>query len=257
MRVAAAQFNLSWNNPEANFAIVSTYAEQAADQAADLLLLPETFSTGFSLLTGAAAQDVGERSESFLQDLSKRYPFAIAGSYSKGLDSQKALNHLAIFKSGEIVGRYSKMHLFGYGGERNAYASGTSPLTITIANTRCSFFICYDLRFPVPFARAAQNTDCFFVVANWPQARISHWTTLLQARAIENQCYIVGLNRVGQGGQLLYNGQSVCFSPKGERLAFADTAEMLLVADVDVANVNTYREEFPCLKDRLPGIDCQ
>jgi predicted amidohydrolase len=255
MKIAAAQYNIAWNNCEANFTRVEKFARQAQELKADMLLLPETFSTGFSLLDATEVKEIGPKSEEFLLQLSKNYPITIAGSFLGMAQSGKPWNHLIVCQGGEVLGRYSKMHLFGYGGETEKYERGARTLTLQLNNIRFSFFICYDLRFPKPWAQVAKDTDVYVVVANWPRARIAHWKTLIAARAIENQAYVVGVNRVGIGGSLDYNGQSVCIAPRGEIVADASESESLMLADINLEYVNTYRTEFPCLADRLPGID--
>lgn len=255
MRIAAAQYDIVWNNCEANFARVEKFARQAHELKADMLLLPETFSTGFSLLDTAEVKGIGPKSEEFLLQLSKSYPIAIAGSFLSIAPSGRPWNHLIVCRDGEVLGRYSKMHLFGYGGETEKYQRGEQSLTLKLNNIRLSFFICYDLRFPKPWAQVAKDTDVYVVVANWPRARIAHWKTLIAARAIENQAYVIGVNRVGTGGNLDYNGQSLCIAPRGELVADASESESLMLAEINPEYVSTYRAEFPCLADRLPGID--
>ncbi|MBX7144803.1 MAG: carbon-nitrogen family hydrolase [Oligoflexia bacterium] len=255
MRIAAAQFDIAWNDPSANFDRIADLAAQASLERPDLFLLPETFSTGFSLLTGQPAAEAGVASEKFLQDLSAQYSFAVAGSHVAAAPLGRAFNQLSIFQHGECLAKYQKMHLFGFGGEKETFQAGQQVLTLTISGARCTFFICYDLRFPVPFSRTAQHSDCYLVVANWPSTRIHHWSCLLQARAIENQAYVLGLNRIGAGGNLQYNGQSACFSPTGDRVAYAESRDGLLVVDITPATVLDYRQKFPLLQDRVAGID--
>ncbi len=117
---------------------------------------------------------------------------------------------------------------------------------------RVTPFVCYDLRFPEPFRLAAEDTDLFALVANWPQARREHWRTLLRARAIENLCYVAGVNRVGEGGGLRYTGDSAAISPWGEVLTEGGAAEAVLLCDVEPAAVQDARAKFPALRDRRP-----
>jgi predicted amidohydrolase len=150
------------------------------------------------------------------------------------------------------VERYAKIHPFTFGGEHRVYTGGDRVVTAAIDGVRVTPFVCYDLRFPEPFRLAADETDLFALVANWPEARREHWRTLLRARAIENLCYVAGVNRVGDGGKLHYTGDSAVISPWGEVLAEGDASDSVLVADVDPAVVRDARARFPALADRRP-----
>ena len=150
------------------------------------------------------------------------------------------------------VTRYAKIHPFTFGGEDKVYTGGDRIVTVTVEGVRVTPFVCYDLRFPEPFRLAAEDTDLFALVANWPEARREHWRTLLRARAIENLCYVAGVNRVGDGGKLHYAGDSAVISPWGEVLAEGSDKESVLVCDVEPAAVRDARERFPVLRDRRP-----
>ena len=150
-----------------------------------------------------------------------------------------------------MLHRYRKIHPFSYSGEHERYQAGDVFLSLDVDGVRCSFFVCYDLRFADEFWQLAPGTDCYVVPANWPAARREHWRALLLARAIENQAYVVGVNRVGRGGRLDYAGDSMIVGPFGELLADgAHAGESVLVADVDPAHVTSVCAEFPFLADR-------
>ncbi len=129
-------------------------------------------------------------------------------------------------------------------------AAGDRFLTVDVEGVRCTFFVCYDLRFADEFWVRARETDCYVLPSNWPAARRDHWMTLLRARAIENQAYVVGVNRVGQGGRLTYAGDSMIVDPFGELCAQAGDGEAILTADVDPERVRSVRAEYPFLQDR-------
>jgi predicted amidohydrolase len=150
------------------------------------------------------------------------------------------------------VTRYAKIHPFSYAGEHEHYAAGERVVTADVEGLRVTPFVCYDLRFPEPFRLAAPETDLFAVVANWPDERREHWRTLLRARAIENQAYVAGVNRVGDGGRLHYTGDSAVLSPLGETLTEGADKMMVLFADVDPGSVQKLRSRFPALNDRRP-----
>ena len=145
---------------------------------------------------------------------------------------------------------YDKIHPFSYAKEHERYAAGTRHVTVDVEGLRCSLFVCYDLRFADEFWALAHDTDCYLIVANWPETRRHHWQSLLIARAIENQAYVVGVNRVGEGGGLAYAGDSRIIDPLGEVIAGAARSEATLIAEVDPAMVRQVRARFPFLQDR-------
>jgi predicted amidohydrolase len=148
------------------------------------------------------------------------------------------------------VHRYRKIHPFTYGGEHEKYAAGATPVTVDVEGVRCSLFVCYDLRFADEFWQCAAGTDLYVVPANWPEARREHWRTLLRARAIENQAYLIGCNRVGKAGKLNHLGDSVILDPLGRPLCEASVGETVLLAEADAGEVARVRKEFPFLQDR-------
>jgi predicted amidohydrolase len=148
--------------------------------------------------------------------------------------------------------RYQKIHPFSFGDENQHYRPGDRVVTWDVEGLRITPFVCYDLRFPEPFRLAADDTDAFVVIANWPERRREHWRTLLRARAIENQAYVLGVNRVGEGGGLVYSGDSAAIDPLGRTLVEASEREAVLVADVEPGAVASWRSTFPALKDRRP-----
>jgi predicted amidohydrolase len=152
------------------------------------------------------------------------------------------------------VSRYTKLHPFSFAGEDAHFAKGAKVVTWTIEGLRVTPLVCYDLRFPEPFRLAAESTDLFAVVANWPERRRHHWRLLLQARAVENLCYVAGVNRVGEDGKgNRHMGDSSVTSPWGETLVSAAETETVLIADVDAVQVTQARAKFPALKDRREG----
>jgi predicted amidohydrolase len=146
--------------------------------------------------------------------------------------------------------RYAKVHPFTYSGEHEHYDAGEALVTISVDGLRVSLFVCYDLRFADEFWGRAPDTDLYLVVASWPQSRAHHWRSLLLARAIENQAYVVGCNRVGDGDGTYYAGGSCIVDPMGQVLASEGDHEAVLFAEVDPAVVTATRERFPFLRDR-------
>ena len=151
--------------------------------------------------------------------------------------------------------RYRKIHPFSYAGEHRSYQAGADFLTVPVEDLRVSVFICYDLRFADEFWAVAADTDLYLVVANWPEPRREHWQALLRARAIENQAYLLGCNRVGTGDGSNYTGDSAIIDPMGRALVQASQGETVLVADISPDEVKRVRDRFPFLADRraVPG----
>ena len=148
------------------------------------------------------------------------------------------------------VHRYRKIHPFSYGGEDKWFRAGDGFVQVDVEGVRVTLFVCYDLRFADEFWQLAPTTDVYLVPANWPEARRTHWMALLQARAIENQAYVVGCNRVGTGGGLAYSGDSRIVDPLGELLATAAQGESILLADVSAQRVADVRDRYRFLQDR-------
>ena len=251
MRVALVQMDLAWEKVAENHRRASAHLESARRSGARLALLPEMFSTGFSMDAGRVAQPRGGESETFLRDRAAALDLWIVASVAQRGDVGPQNVALVVSPGGSVT-RYAKIHPFSYSGEHLCYAGGDRVVTVTIGELRVTPFICYDLRFPEPFRLAAPETDAFVVVANWPDARREHWRTLVRARAIENLAYVLAVNRVGDGGKLRYAGDSAAVSPWGETLVEGGAEEAVLVCEVEPATVTEARERFPFLDDRRP-----
>ncbi|HEY3173194.1 MAG TPA: carbon-nitrogen family hydrolase [Thermoanaerobaculia bacterium] len=251
MRVALLQMDLAWEDVLENHRRAALLLEQAAAGAARLALLPEMFSTGFSLDSKRIAQPPGGPSESFLREHAAKLALWILASVPEAGEPSPRNMALLVAPDGSVV-RYAKIHPFSYAGEHRVYAAGDRVVTAEIDGVRVTPFVCYDLRFPEPFRIAAADTDLFAVVANWPDRRREHWRALLRARAIENQAYVVGVNRAGDGNGLHYAGDSAAIAPLGETIVEADEREQVLFCEVDPEVVKKLRARFPALEDRRP-----
>jgi predicted amidohydrolase len=253
MRVAAVQSDIVWEDPAANFAHLRPWIEAAAGAGARLVLLPEMFACGFSMATERTAEAAGGPTATFLRQEAGRHGIWLGGSVPErppGADRPSNTFVLAD-PQGEVF-RYRKIHPFSFAGEDRHFAAGDAHVTVDVEGLRCTLFVCYDLRFADEFWATAAATDAYLVVANWPDRRRHHWTSLLAARAIENQAYVVGVNRVGSGDGLVYAGDSRILDPGGEILASGAGQETLLLADLDPARVSEARDALPFLRDRRP-----
>ena len=255
MRIAAVQHDIVWEDREANFARLAPQVARAVGAGAELVLLTETFSTGFSMTPGIGEPEGGPSAQ-FLAAQAAEHGVWVAGTCpevpeSSAADGELPYNSFVLAGPDGSTHRYRKLHPFA--DERNRFRSGEGPVTVQVGGLRITPFICYDLRFANVFWAAAADTDLYLVPANWPAARRHHWSTLLQARAIENQAYVVGCNRVGTAGDgTEHAGDSRIVDPMGELLATASGVETIVLADVDAAEVAATRDRLRFLADRRP-----
>ena len=254
MRVALLQMDLAWEDVPENHRRAERLLADAAARAARLAVLPEMFSTGFSMAPERIAQPEGGPSETFLRERARSLGIWILASVpeSGGAGGGRPKNVALLVSPEGAVARYAKIHPFSFGGEDKHYGAGDRVVTVPVEGVRVTPFICYDLRFPEPFRVAARETDLFCVIANWPDARREHWRALLRARAIENQAYVVGVNRAGDGDRLHYAGDSAAVGPLGETLAEAGEGEAVLVCEIEPQAVAKLRARFPALDDVRP-----
>jgi len=260
MRFAVVQHDIVWCEREANFVRLEPLIAEAASNGAEFVLLCETFSTGFAVEDPRFAEPHGGPSSRFLLEMAAKHSLVVAGSCPEVAvaagDDPRPSNTFVVARPGGRVDRYRKIHPFTYGGEDRHVRPGDDFVTLDIDGLRVSLFVCYDLRFGDEFWRLALDTDVYLVPANWPVSRREHWMALLRARAIENQAYVIGCNRVGDGGNLSYVGDSKVFGPNGDLLADGtDAGETILYADVSAAEVVAVRDRFRFLQDRRRGFD--
>ena len=251
MKVAAIQHDIMWEDPAATREHVRPLIADAAARGAELIVLTEMYATGFSMNPDRIAEDEGGPNEQFLRDRAAEHGTYVAASVAqRGTDGNYRNNAIIAAPDGSVAARYAKIHPFSYAGEHERYAAGTQFVTVPVGNLRVSLFVCYDLRFADEFWALAPDTDLYVVPANWPQPRHRHWRALLRARAIENQAYVLGVNRVGLARDLPHVGSSTLIDPMGERLFEGDAAEAVLIGEADPARVGEVRTQFPFLPDR-------
>jgi predicted amidohydrolase len=252
MKIALAQTHIIWNLPEENIACHQAFVEKAHMAGADLMIFPEMFNTGFSFPTGELAGRAETLGRAFLEEQSRRTGMHMAASMPQvAQNGDRPFNTLYLYGPDGYVGEYSKIHLISALGEDQVYQGGNQLFTAQVGEFRVSFLICYDLRFPYLFTNVAEQTDLYVVVANWPASRQAHWETLLAARAIENQAYVAGVNRCGEGGGLDFSGGSRIISPTGDIIVNGTANQQLLVTDLDIDEVRSWRGKFKCLQDKI------
>jgi predicted amidohydrolase len=259
VKVAAVQHDIVWQDPPANFARLAPMVADAAGAGARLVLLTEMFSFGFGMETADAAEAPDGPSAHFLREQAHSHECWVGASLPV-LDEHahrdhKPRNRFVLAAPDGTTHHYDKIHPFSYAHEHEYFGSGTETVVIDVDGLRVALFVCYDLRFADEFWALAPQVDAYLVPANWPAARRHHWRSLLVARAIENQAYVIGANRVGTTpAGLAYAGDSMIVDPLGESAAevVAGTVdqESILVSDVNPSVVADVRAHYPFLADR-------
>jgi len=253
MKIAICQLDMVWEDKAATKAkILSLLKSRPSQERMDWLVFPEMTLSGFSMDKEKSTLDASDRA--FFADLARRQQAFV--SYGGVQDGRNDL--ITVDPSGQTVSAYSKIHLYSFGKEDQTYRPGDRLDKFPLLGLRVVPAVCFDLRFPYLFWNAAADTDLFVVIASWPARRSEHWMRLLQARAIENQCYVVGVNRTGRDPLLEYSGNSMVFDPLGKVVLDCGTAEGVFTAagDVDQALVAKTRTRFPFIKDRRPDFAC-
>jgi predicted amidohydrolase len=254
LRIALIQQDTLWQNPAANLARAREYVSQAARVGARVAVFPELFTLGFTMAPEPFAEALPGPTTEVLSALSREFNLYLVGSAVEAHTPHPRNAAFVTAPDGSLQATYRKLHPFSYGEENRHYSGGEDCPVFEIDGIPCGLQICYDLRFPEPFRLAAEGTDLFAVVANWPERRRAHWQLLLKARAVENLCYVAGVNRVGEDGKgNRHMGDSSVTSPWGETLVSAAETETVLIADIDPTVVADARAKFPVLKDRRPA----
>jgi predicted amidohydrolase len=247
MKIALIQTRLEWENSSANRTRFSDKINSLEN--ADLIVLPEMFSTGFTMHPSSVAESMDGETVTWMKKMAIEKGIAICGSVVISEQDKYYNRLLFVLPSGEIR-KYDKRHLFTLAGEDKAYTAGTERLIVEYKGFRICPLICYDLRFPV-FSRNTENYDLLLYVANWPEPRIAAWDTLLRARAIENMSFVLGVNRVGKDSNgHNYIGHSQAFDALGNSLLDASESDEILIVDLNKNALLETRQKFGFLNDR-------
>jgi omega-amidase len=255
MHLAGVQLDIVWEDKVANHGKVRDKVAAAKLPKGSLVVLPEMFATGFSMNVAEIAEEPGGMTEAFLEALAMELGIFVAGGIVTRAPDGRGLNQsVTVGPDGAVVARYSKIHPFSYAGETAHYAPGTETLTYAWGGSSVAPFVCYDLRFPEIFRNATKKgAQILTVIANWPEPREAHWLALLKARAIENQAFVIGVNRCGRDPKLAYSGRGQVIDPRGNILADGGNAEGVFGAEIDLASLLAYRKDFPALQDMRSG----
>ena len=248
--VALGEYDTGWHNPLQSLARARVVADQARTAGAELLVLPEMCASGFTMNADEFAEPPNGPSSRALSGLAAEHHLWIIAGLSMRRDGRYLNSALAFAPDGSLLATYDKQRLFGYAKETTIYSAGTDPCVIQIGGLSLGLFICFDLRFPELFQAVAPEVDACVVIANWPSARQRHWEVLTEARAIENQCYVVAVNRIGEGDGLEYKGGSVIYDPWGERCDKPAPGSSLRTGEISRSTVSSVREKFPLIEDK-------
>ncbi|MDX1571049.1 MAG: amidohydrolase [Xanthomonadales bacterium] len=243
IRVSLVQAQLQWHQPEANCRHFETLIQPLAGKS-DLILLPEMFSSGFTQSPQSVRETMDGATVAWMREQAARCGAVVAGSLAMEVDNRFYNRFLWARPDGDLSW-YDKRHLFGLGGETERYSAGRERVIVRHSGWRFCLQVCYDLRFPV-WTRSRGDYDCLLFVANWPTPRAHAWRTLLRARAIENQCYVVGVNRVGKDGNGIdYSGDSAAVDFLGHDLADLGELEQVETVQLSMSAMEEFRERFP------------
>lgn len=258
MKIALAQTDIYWEDKSQNREQTSKFIANAAQSVADFIIFPEMSLTGFSMNVDYISEEINFTSDTVdwfkSQAIENNINIGFGYVEKASSDIRGKNNYCVVSSTGNILSLYSKIHPFSYGLESQFYNGGSALPSFKLKDFTVSTFICYDLRFPEIFQIASRNSGLITVGANWPKARIDHWITLLKARAIENQCYIAGVNRVGIGDNIEYSGNSLLIDPLGNVLLQGTDKEELLIHDIKFDEVNKVRRSFKLKDDRREDL---
>jgi predicted amidohydrolase len=251
LKIALVQQETVWHDPPANWKRLQESVRDAAAAGARVVAFTEMFATGFTMAAEKHAESIpGLTTEVVCGAARQSGVYVIATAIEQHAPKPRNAA-FAVSPKGEILAVYRKIHPFSFGDENNHYVGGDELPLFEVDGIKAGLQICYDLRFPEPFRLlAGAGAQVVFVPANWPSRRTMHWTTLLAARAIENQMVICGINRVGKDPNVEYPGLSAIHDARGEVLARGDAREALVAAEVDFDDVAAWRAQFPALRDR-------
>ncbi|MBU2573716.1 MAG: carbon-nitrogen family hydrolase [Elusimicrobia bacterium] len=247
MKPALCQYDIKWEDKEANKAKIERLLGNCPRHGEiDWLIFPEMTLSGFTMNT--AISELNDADRNFFRDLAQKRNINISyGGVEGGFNKLITVN-----RHGDRINAYSKIHLYAFGGEDKYYKAGSKQEFFELEGFKVTPVVCFDLRFPYLFWNQAEKTDIYLVIAVWPMRRAEHWMTLLRARAVENQAYCVGVNRLGFEGKVEYSGNSMCFDPLGKPVLDAGAAEGVFLSEtgVDKDLVARTRARFPFLKER-------
>jgi omega-amidase len=248
LKITVFQGYLFWENVDRNLRNISLRLSGLREKT-NLVILPEMFSTGFTMNAGVLAEPMDGKTMQWMEKTAALYNCVITGSVIIK-EEEKFYNRLIWMRPDGTYEHYDKRHLFALGKEHETYTPGSKKLIVELNGWKICPMICYDLRFPVWLRNVDNEYDLLIVVANWPERRIAHWRALIAARAIENQAYVIGVNRVGHDGNEVYHsGDSTCIDPNGNVVYYKRDEEDMYTFPIIADEVKKTRRALPFLKD--------
>lgn len=248
LKITVFQGYLFWEKIDQNLQNIELRLGNIREKT-DLIILPEMFNTGFTMNAVQLAEPMGGKTMQWMHKIAKQFDCVITGSLIVE-ESGKYYNRLIWMQPDGVCNYYDKRHLFALGKEHETYTPGTKRLIVELKGWKICPVICYDLRFPVWLRNVNAEYDLLLIVANWPEKRALHWRTLIPARAVENQCYVIGVNRVGHDGNEIYHsGDSTCVDPNGNTIYYKRDEEDVYTFTIVGDEVVKIRRQMPFLRD--------
>lgn len=249
LKITIFQAYLFWENIDKNLQNISLRLSSGVKEKTDLIVLPEMFNTGFSMNAKELAEEMDGKTMTWMTDSAARYDCVVTGSLIIKENNNYFNRMIWMLPTGEYQ-HYDKRHLFGMGEEDQTYTSGQDKIVVELKGWKIRLAVCYDLRFPVWLRNNDPSYDVLLIVASWPDKRIPHWKALIPARAIENQSYVVAVNRVGHDGKEVYHsGHSMCIDAFGNTVYYKPEDEDLYTFSINYDDLIKIRRDFPFLKD--------
>ncbi|WP_239494984.1 amidohydrolase [Pedobacter yulinensis] len=249
LKITIYQAYLFWENTDKNLQNMSLRLNMGIKEKTDLIILPEMFNTGFSMNAAQLAETMDGKTVTWMRDTAAKYDCVVTGSLIIG-ENGKFYNRMVWMRPDGTYTHYDKRHLFAMGDENRHYTAGRDQVTVTLKGWKIRLAICYDLRFPAWNRNINGEYDILLLVANWPDRRSMHWRSLIQARAIENQSYVIGVNRVGHdGNQVYHSGHSMCIDAYGNTVYYKPEDEDMYTLTLNYEEMVKIRRQFPFLAD--------
>lgn len=249
LKVTVFQAYLFWENIDKNLQNISLKLSSGVREKTDLIVLPEMFNTGFTMNVATQSEKMNGKTMLWMKNTAFKMDCVVTGSLIIEEDGKYYNRLIWMLPNGEYE-YYDKKHLFGLGDEDKNFTSGTTALVVNLKGWKIRLATCYDLRFPVWLRNVDGNYDILLLVASWPDKRAAHWRALIPARAIENQSYVIAVNRVGHDGNEIYHsGHSMCLDPNGNTVYYKPEDEDLYTFSINYEELEKTRRQFPFLKD--------
>ena len=257
MKVACIQMDIVFGDVKANIENAKKKIGEAMEEKPDVIVFPELWTTGYDLeRIFEIADEDGKQTKQLLSEWARRYNVNIVGgSIAKSREKGVTNTMYTVNRKGELQNEYQKVHLFQLMDEHKYLMAGNETGEFILDEVQCGGVICYDIRFPEWLrVHTARGAKVLFVVAQWPLIRLAHWRLLIQARAVENQCYVVACNRAGEDPNNVFAGHSLIVDPWGEIVAEAEETEMILHGSLDLEKIKEVRKGMPVFADRRPEL---